>query len=45
MVFSHPTGSARLVQLLARQTCGMTCRSCHAVEKRIAGEAAKVVIR
>ena len=33
-----------LVQLLARQTCGMTCRSCHVVEKRIAGKAAEVVL-
>ena len=37
-------GFPRLVQLLARQTCGMTCRSRHVVEKRIAGKAPEVVI-
>jgi hypothetical protein len=37
-------GFPRLVQLLARQACGMACRSCHVIEKRIAGKAAEVVI-
>ena len=37
-------GLPRLVQLLARQTCGMTCRACHVVEKRTAGKAAEVMV-
>jgi hypothetical protein len=41
----NATGSfPRLVQLFARQACGMTCRSCHVVEKRIAGKASEVVL-
>jgi hypothetical protein len=37
-------GFPRLVQLLARQTCGMTCRSSYMVQKCIAGKATEVVI-